>query len=36
MKFEDLLLDEMLWLPKNVEINKDIYDALTYPYQLTM
>lgn len=33
MKFEDLLLDEMLWLPKNVEINKDIYDALTYPYQ---
>ena len=33
MKFEDVLLDEMLWLPDNVEINKDIYDALTYPYQ---
>ena len=33
MKFEDLLLDEMMWLPKDVEINKDIYDALTYPYQ---
>lgn len=33
MKFEDLLLDEMIWIPKNVEINKDIYDALTYPYQ---
>ena len=33
MKLEDLLLDEMLWLPDNIEINKDIYDVLTYPYQ---